>query len=385
MLVYRNQLYRLYAELGINDSFLQLTIHSVNDFRMRLLLLTCFALLSVLATAQTPRPTRPAKPAATRSTTRAPKKPVKALPVAPPTVVYKDMLYKLDKSSLMVKIDELTETGVVYREPASPMIKQTLPRAQVWKVVFSDTSVEIITPLPEDGAAVTSATAATQTAPASATQVTQATSQTDYKASARARYRASQLFSRLNLTVGPEASIFSLGSKPQWTNDFSGLGMSQNIGASLRVDYRFIKAIALSVTGGYARWQLIRNYNQGGVEKYDETVQLTRIPVMAGLKIYAGNLYILPEGGINLLTETTTTSGAHPKPTNQQSNATPITYGGSLGYEFHLGTLLIDLSARYQLLDVKGLSVGATTPALTEKIQFGSLRVGLGFTAFKNK
>ena len=191
-------------------------------------------------------------------------------------------------------------------------------------------------------------------------------------------------FARVHVTIGPEISLFSQSGVARWSNQYSGLGMNQSIGASLRFDYRLIQAVAVSFTGGYYQWELVRNYLQNNTEKYDETIQLTRIPIQVGAKLcpYKG-FYLLPEAGVNLLMSSAKTSGAHPAPTNEQSSTTPITYGASLGYEFNLGGLLLDLSGRYQILNVKNLNFGAIAPSLTEQVQFGSLRLGIGFNALK--
>ena len=333
------------------------------------LIAICGPLMSGLVYGQTKRPAKKAPRSATTQTTKP----------APVVMQYNDVIYKTDQSTINAKVDEMTDTDVRYFVAAMPTTKQALARNEVWKIVFSDGSVEVIT---------APATNVVPTATDNATSPTTATplrsESAGYKAPvATGRYRAPANYGRLNVTVGPEASLYTLMNQTRWTNEYAGLGMNQNIGGSLRIDYRLVKALAVSLTGGYSRWDLVRNYQLGGVEKYDETVQLTRIQALAGIKIYAGSLYLLPEGGVNLTTTKTTTSGAHPKPTNEQASSTPITYGASLGYEFNMGSFLIDLSGRYQILDVKNLSFGAISPALTEKIQFASLRVGIGFSAFR--
>lgn len=239
-----------------------------------------------------------------------------------------DVSYQLDHTAVNVKIDELTEGSINYFEATAPKQKAL---------------------------------------------VDQPTQQPD-----------GQAFSRIHLTIGPEISLFSQSGTKRWNNELSGLGMHQSIGASLRLDYRFVRALALSLTGGYAQWEMVRNYLQNGTEKYDETIQLTRIPVQAGIKLYPWRgLYLLPEAGVNLLTTSVKTSSAHPAPTDHKSSATPVTYGASLGYEFSFGALLIDVSGRYQILNVKNLDFGSLSPALTEKVQFGSLRIGIGFNAYR--
>ena len=66
-----------------------------------------------------------------------------------------DVLHKLDRTTVNVKIDELTDTDIVYIEPAVPKVKKTIARNKVWKVVFSDGSTEVITPVAGATAAAT--------------------------------------------------------------------------------------------------------------------------------------------------------------------------------------------------------------------------------------
>ncbi len=371
-----------------------------------------------------------------------------------------DVLYKLDKKPISVKVDELTDSTIVYFEPPTSKVKKKIARRQVWKIVFSDGSTELITPLTASKPTTDQITLVDQTVvsgkvvrrdaqklyytkpndptkaqyalllsrldrvryadgrvenlrkpaavtppvavvtppqpapsapapvvvetPAAAPQPEPAAPRTDYSARPpAAMYTNSKAFAHIHLTVGPELAYFPESTNKQWGDVTAGLGMNQNVGGSVRFDFRFVRAVAISFTGGYNQWQLVRNYLQNGTEKYDETIKLTRIPLQAGLKFYAGGLYLMPEAGVNLLTTTVKTSATHPSPSNQQNKATPVTYGASLGYEISAGGLLVDISARYQLLDVKNLNFGTVSPALTERIQFASVRLGIGFNALR--
>ncbi|MEZ0540252.1 hypothetical protein [Fibrella arboris] len=344
---------------------------------MRVLLLTTFVFLHALAIAQTPRKKQPVKP----TRTVRPAQPAKP---AQPVVIYKDMVYKLDKSTLAVKIDELTETGVVYREPANPTVKQTLPRAEVWKVVFSDGSVETISPLPEEKVVTTPAPS---TASPGTSSPTAASASSTYSPSrAVATYANVNKFSHFHITVGPEFAYYPefLNKGKAWLSDSTGFGMKQNIGASIRVDYQFLKPVAISLTAGYYGWELTRKYTRDGSAEYSETKKLTQIPVQVGLKIYPlGGLYIMPEGGATLLMSSVSTSEGHPTPANESVKSTPITYGGSLGYEIRGKALLIDLSLRYQLLNVKNLSFTEFQQTLSEQVGIASFRLGIGFNSPK--
>ena len=160
--------------------------------------------------------------------------------------------------------------------------------------------------------------------------------------------------------------------------------MKQNIGASLRFDYRFVRRLAVSITAGYFGWELVRKYTRDGVSEYNETKKLTQIPVQLGLKLYPlGRFYIMPEGGINLLLSSVKTTDAHPTPANESVTSTPITYGGSIGYEIGAKSLLLDLSLRYQILNVNNLNYSAFRQSLNEQVTITTIRLGIGFNGHK--
>jgi opacity protein-like surface antigen len=299
-----------------------------------------------------------------------------------------DKLVLTDKTVVVGKETRRDEVKLYYTRPNDPANTQReLLLSQLDRIQYADGREEII-PKP----AVASAPA-TPVANAAQPAETAASGNAQSKLVSTESYSAPSVpvatknaggFARVHVTIGPEISLFSQSGVARWSNQYSGLGMNQSIGASLRFDYRLIQAVAVSFTGGYAQWELVRNYLQNNTEKYDETIQLTRIPVQVGVKLYPyKGFYLLPEAGVNLLMSSVKTTGTHPAPTNAQSSTTPITYGASLGYEFNLGGLSLDLSGRYQILDVKNLNFGAIAPSLTEKVQFGSLRLGIGFNAFK--
>ncbi len=189
-------------------------------------------------------------------------------------------------------------------------------------------------------------------------------------------------FYRINLTVGPELAYFPSGLNKDWVSDSVGLGLQQNLGFSLRFDYRVARPVAISLTAGYSGWELVRRYTLNGADQYQETQKLTRIPLQLGVKVYlVKGLYLMPEGGVNLLMSSIKTSEAHPSPQSTSTTTTPITYGASLGYEAHLGKALVELSARYQILDVKDLNLNTLGQSYSNQVQFASVRLGIGFSA----
>ena len=369
-----------------------------------------------------------------------------------------DMLHKIDRQTVEVKIDELTDTEIIYTEPGAPSVKKKIARSQVWKVVFGDGSTEMITPVATvgntDGAGqadqitlldnttvsgkvtrrddrklyytkpespngppyelllgrldkityadgreevfgkgvggtsgkTLAGTSAAPTKPARQPKAKKS-KPAAYQAPAElASYKNPEAFERLQVTVGPEFSYYAdfLNKDRAWLNDSTGFGMKQNVGASLRIDYRVLKPVAISITAGYFGWELYRRYTLNGLDEYAETQRLTQIPVQLGIKLYPfGGFYIMPEGGVDLMFASVKTSETHPTPANESITASPVTYGASIGTQISANKLLFDLSLRYQIVNVNNLTYQTFSHNLTESLNVASIRLGIGFKTLK--
>ncbi|MEZ0607729.1 hypothetical protein ACAW74_04385 [Fibrella sp. WM1] len=338
-----------------------------------LCLLGSFVLLTSLSVAQVQKP-RTTRPAPKRA---APK------PAAPrPAMTYTDQLYRLDQSMLAVRIAEVTDTTILYYTATLPGKKQALARREVWKLAFGDGSQLAITPLPTAAPPVAETVAAAPLPPP-----TEAPSAPVVASTApAARYPGDKRFSRLHITIGPELALYpaTLNKERAWLSDSTGFGMKQNVGGSLRVDVQLVRWAAVSITAGYAGWELVRSYTRDGFSEYTETKRLTQVPLQFGIKLYpVGGLYLLPEGGINLLFSSVKTSVGHPTPADESVSATPLTYGASAGVELRVNSLLLDLSLRYQLLNVKNLRFSGLNQTLNEQVAITAIRVGIGFQSQK--
>ncbi|GAB3504507.1 hypothetical protein GCM10027341_34910 [Spirosoma knui] len=361
-----------------------------------------------------------------------------------------DVLYKVDHSTINVKIDELTDTDVVYFESTAPTVKKTVTRSQIWKIVFRDGSTEVITAQPGKTATTDQITLVDRTIingkvgqrderklyytkasdptntqyellltrldriryvdgreeifrQAVVSKQPKGPSRADNEApvkttpapvptddlstgSATASYKDPMAFPHLHLTVGPEFAYYpnALNANRAWLDDSTGFGMKQNIGFSLRLDYLLFRRLGASLTAGYYGWELVRRYTRDGVDQYSETKRLTQVPIQLGLKLYPfGSFYVMPEAGATLAFASVNTSANHPTPADESVRSTPITYGGSLGYEIRSKALLLDLSLRYQLLNVKNLNYTAFRQSLNEQVNIASFRIGIGFNALK--
>lgn len=54
-----------------------------------------------------------------------------------------DQLYRIDRSVLKVRVEEMTGTDVLYIEPSAPKTVKKIPKTALWKVVFSNGSTEV--------------------------------------------------------------------------------------------------------------------------------------------------------------------------------------------------------------------------------------------------
>ncbi|WP_020607109.1 hypothetical protein [Spirosoma spitsbergense] len=301
-----------------------------------------------------------------------------------------DKLVLTDKTVVVGKVTRRDEVKLYYTRPNDPANTQReLLLSQLDRIQYADGREEII-PKP----AVASAPA-TPVANAAQPVETAASGNAQSKLVSTESYSAPSVpvatknaggFARVHVTIGPELAYYPelINKDNAWLNDSTGFGMKQNIGISVRFDYRVFRRLAASVTAGYYGWELVRRYTRDGVSEYSETKTLTQIPVQLGLKIYpSGNFYLLPEGGVTILSSSLKTSDTHPTPDNESIQSTPITYGVSVGYEMDVKSLLLDLSARYQLMNVNNLRYTNFNQVLNEKVSIASIRLGIGFKSFK--
>lgn len=358
------------------------------------------------------------------------------------------ILYKIDCTRLSVKIQSVGQTSIMYFEKSAPTTRRTISRARVWKIAFTNGTTQIITPIEEGQPVVAAAPAPAPVVaavapdqimlkdktvlsgtvlrrstdslfyqPANAAPMRVLLSQVDWIRYADGReeviavappivapvpsaatYQASpqtvskpvfmaDSYNRLQVSIGPDVSFFpaSFNKEHLWISDTTGFGMKQNAGASLRVDFRIIRPIALSFSAGYAGWELVRNFSREGKPAGTETVKLTRIPVMVGVKIYPtkSGLYLLPEAGASLLFTSLTADAGTPDAASESTSKVAINFGAGVGYEVRAGSLLLDLGARYTAMSVKNLSFTINNTTISESVNMFTVRLGIGFGAMK--
>ncbi len=136
--------------------------------------------------------------------------------------------------------------------------------------------------------------------------------------------------SKLYLQLHGEAG-YMIGENPSWTSKTNGYAHVLGFGGSLTVGYRLTKRISAGVRTGYWQWSTQVNYRAGAdgpvLRQYNS--KAVQIPLYITFPVYLTNhVYLMPEGGINLLTIDAGFAG------ESQSDFSGIQtgYGVTLGY-----------------------------------------------------
>ncbi len=59
------------------------------------------------------------------------------------------ILHKIDRTRLSVKIQLVGQNSIVFFEKSAPTTKRVLSRAIVWKIVYTNGTTQVITPIPD--------------------------------------------------------------------------------------------------------------------------------------------------------------------------------------------------------------------------------------------
>ncbi|WP_288423072.1 OmpA family protein [uncultured Spirosoma sp.] len=135
--------------------------------------------------------------------------------------------------------------------------------------------------------------------------------------------------SKLYLLTQFEAR-YMMGQSPGWTSKTLGYAHVLGFGGTAMVGYRLTDRFAVGVQTGYARWSTRVEYKEsaGGpiVRQYHS--EATQIPLFLCLPVYlTESVYLMPEGGINLLAINAGFENGREKFTGVQTG-----YGATLGY-----------------------------------------------------
>jgi hypothetical protein len=163
-----------------------------------------------------------------------------------------------------------------------------------------------------------------------------------------------------------------------WVNDDEKAAFEYGAGATAALDLHLTGHFAVSLRGGYNKWQVSRNYVENGETLFNAKTTLTQIPLHLGLKLYPfKGFYLMPEGGYHLYTFDYQDGSE----LSEKISGGSLAYGGSIGYEIRTGAFLMDISAKYNVLNIQDLGNGFTGMGAAS---YAGLRLGLGFIKRKN-
>ncbi|MCF0075181.1 porin family protein [Dyadobacter sp. CY261] len=175
----------------------------------------------------------------------------------------------------------------------------------------------------------------------------------------------------ITMTIGAEG-MHMLGND-NWVKDDEKAAFGNGVGATAALDLHLTGHFALSVSGGYNQWRVSRNYVEDGQTRFSAKTSFIEIPLHLGLKLYPfKGLYLMPEGGYHIYTF------EYQDGTELSENITggSLAYGGRVGYELRTGVFLMDISAKYNLVNIGDLGNGfaGMGPA-----RYAGVRLGVGF------
>lgn len=147
---------------------------------------------------------------------------------------------------------------------------------------------------------------------------------------------------KFSLSVGPEVAL-PMGD----FGDFAGTGF----GGTVRFEYPFNNQLVGIVDAGYLMWGG-EEFDLGGFGKV--TTDYSAIPILAGVKYYFGpNFYALAQAGIHMFTfdaESEISFLGSTTKTSSSASESKFGAGAGIGYELALGSMMLDLNAKYQMV-----------------------------------
>jgi outer membrane protein OmpA-like peptidoglycan-associated protein len=171
------------------------------------------------------------------------------------------------------------------------------------------------------------------------------------------------------------ASGYMIGQRPAWTSKTAGYAHVLGFGGGLAIGYRLSRNISVEAGTGYWRWSTQVDYKAGSDgpvlrQYYSQAVQ---VPLTLSLPIHVGpHMYVMPEGGINLLRITTGFDGDWATSNHFQTH-----YGGTIGYTTDRSRpVWLDFGLFYRSYQTTSQNEQTTLPAM----RYSGLKLGLGFS-----
>jgi len=137
---------------------------------------------------------------------------------------------------------------------------------------------------------------------------------------------------------------------------------NMGFGGTGRFEYQLQNNLALTATVGYLAWggKEVTIQTSTGIfgSTVKSTIDYSSIPIKAGIKYYfSGGFYGMGEAGIHMFstdvkTVSTVTSASGTKVTEEPGtgSSTEFTIAPAVGYELKAGNMIVDLSARYEII-----------------------------------
>ncbi|TDE17095.1 outer membrane protein [Dyadobacter psychrotolerans] len=311
-----------------------------------------------------------------------------------------DLIYKTDNSNFAAVVDEIGDAEILYYLPADAA-KRTLlhiSRKQVWKIIYSNGEIEMITE-PSAASPAVSVAAASEADRIFLKNKTMLTGWVTKVSGQKIEYRKDdsgpvyellrkdlakieygngnveefdgkvtrastpeksepvkkeeelekkkdRLSGKFSVTAGPEAGYY-LGTKA-WTDEQDGLGFLTSLGGSLRFNYKLNKPVSIYFTTGYNGASVEKNYLEGDVEAYKETYSLDGAHAGIGVKYFLKeSIYILGEGRANFLKVKVTYSGDGEEDKYDVSAMCP-SFSAGIGFTKKVSRIVVEADIHYR-------------------------------------
>ncbi len=294
-----------------------------------------------------------------------------------------DRLFKTDNTNLDVKVEEITDTHVVYRlfttreEPI-----QRISKEDVVLIIFSNGYTETFGK-PQAKPADNKSNDPLQNANSQLkdkllTQETPSAETAQVKAKPKAAKKKNTVLTpsgekpRFNLLFTPTAA-YMLGGK-EWYNTDAGFGFRQGYGGQLLLQYSASDNLTLYLTPRYTRWQVIRGLEQNN----SQHSTLHAFSGMLGLKHFLNAvLYIGGEAGTQYLrlTEHLNPNSDSPLPPDIRTIGYRPAAGLSIGTQICINPVVLDIAPNINYI--------YTNSGDPKGIIYAGFRIGAGLSAGK--
>ncbi|MBO0949628.1 OmpA family protein [Fibrella forsythiae] len=248
----------------------------------------------------------------------------------------------------LVYLNEQTQSVLYKIDENTPLLE--LPCDKVLKLIYADNRVKLLDcpPPPKESTPPVSA--------APAAQIRQK--------------RVSPLYLVIQAGAG-----YMLGENPAWTSKTIGYAHVLGFGGNLLAGYRLSNRISVGLQTGYWRWSTLVEYKTSSdgpvIRRYNSDA--TQIPLSVTIPVYITKaVYLMPEGGINLLTINAGFDDVRERFTGLQTSL-----GGTLGYTTdHKKRVWFDAGLFYRVHQKATWDKQYGVPAMN----YAGLKLGLGFS-----